>query len=88
MHDARRDTEPVLWNLHYIIFILISIYKQSMILLRTEVFTAVLRMASSEMIRRVALVRTDLSEEISASIIRVTRSGELGTTLAVKNGVF
>jgi hypothetical protein len=31
----------------------------------------------------VALVRTDVSEEPSASFIRVTRIGELGTTLAV-----
>jgi hypothetical protein len=35
------------------------------------------------MLCRVALVRTDASEELSASIIRVTRIGELGTTLAV-----
>jgi hypothetical protein len=35
------------------------------------------------MLRRVAVVRTDVSEELSASIIRVTRIGELGTTLAV-----
>jgi hypothetical protein len=34
------------------------------------------------MLRRVALVRTDVSEEPSASI-RVTRIGELGTTLAI-----
>jgi hypothetical protein len=34
-------------------------------------------MASSEMLRRVALVRTDLSEELSALIVRVTRIGEL-----------
>jgi hypothetical protein len=40
-------------------------------------------MASSGMLRRVALVRTDISEERSASIIRVTRIGELETTLAV-----
>jgi hypothetical protein len=38
---------------------------------------------SSEMLRRVALVRTDVSEELSASFIRVTRIGELGTTPAV-----
>jgi hypothetical protein len=35
------------------------------------------------MLRRVALVKTDVSEEINASFIRVTRIGELGTTLAV-----
>jgi hypothetical protein len=35
------------------------------------------------MLRRVALVRTDVSEKLSASIIRVTRIGELGKTLAV-----
>jgi hypothetical protein len=40
-------------------------------------------MASSGMFRRVALVRTDVSEELSASFIRVTGIGELGTTLAV-----
>jgi hypothetical protein len=40
-------------------------------------------MASSGMLRHVALVRTDVSEELTASFIRVTRIGELGTTLAV-----
>jgi hypothetical protein len=35
------------------------------------------------MLRRVALLRSDVSEERSVSIIRVTRIGELGTTLAV-----
>jgi hypothetical protein len=40
-------------------------------------------MASSGLLRRVALVRTDVSEELSASIIRMTTIGELGTTLAV-----
>jgi hypothetical protein len=35
------------------------------------------------MLRRVPLVRTDVSKELSASIIGVTRTGELGTTLAV-----
>jgi hypothetical protein len=39
-------------------------------------------MASSGKLRRVALVRTDVSEELSA-FIRATRIGELGTTLAV-----
>jgi hypothetical protein len=37
------------------------------------------------MLRRVSLVRTDVSEELSASIIMVTRVGELGTTLPVTN---
>jgi hypothetical protein len=40
------------------------------------------RMASSGMLRRVDLVRTDVSEELRASIIRVT-IGELERTLAV-----
>jgi hypothetical protein len=40
-------------------------------------------MASSWTLHRVALVRTDDSEELSASFITVTRMDELGTTLAV-----
>jgi hypothetical protein len=35
------------------------------------------------MLHRVALVRTAVSMELSAAFIRVTRIGELGTTLAV-----
>jgi hypothetical protein len=35
------------------------------------------------MLGRVALVRADVSEELSASFVRVTRIGELGTTLVV-----
>jgi hypothetical protein len=41
------------------------------------------RMASSVMLRRVDLVGTDVSLELSASIIRVKRICELGTTPAV-----
>jgi hypothetical protein len=37
------------------------------------------------MLHIVALVRTDVSEDRSAFIIRVTRIGELGATLAVTN---
>jgi hypothetical protein len=40
-------------------------------------------MASSGTLRRGALVRTEVAEELWASFIRVTRIGELGTTLAV-----
>jgi hypothetical protein len=40
-------------------------------------------MASSGMLRCLALVRTDIFEELSTSVIRVTRIGELGRTLAV-----
>jgi hypothetical protein len=49
------------------------------------------RMVSSGMLRRVALVRTAVSEESSASFIRVIRIGELGTTQAAtsnRNDVF
>jgi hypothetical protein len=42
-----------------------------------------LRMTSSGLLRHVALVRAKLSEDLSASIIRVTRIGELGKTLAL-----
>jgi hypothetical protein len=41
-----------------------------------------LRMPSSGMLRRVDLVRIDVSEEPSTSIITVTIIGEIGTTLA------
>jgi hypothetical protein len=40
-------------------------------------------MVSSGMLRHVALVRTNVSEELIASFIRVTRIGEVGTKLAV-----
>jgi hypothetical protein len=39
-------------------------------------------MMSSGMLRRVALVRTNVPEEPGASFIRVTRIGELGTSQA------
>jgi hypothetical protein len=39
------------------------------------------------MLRRVSLVRTDVSEEPGASFIRVTRIGVLGITLAVASVV-
>jgi hypothetical protein len=44
-------------------------------------------MASSGMLRRAALVRTEVSEELSASIIRVTRIVELGTLAVTSNGL-
>jgi hypothetical protein len=40
-------------------------------------------MVPSVMLRHVALVRADVSEEPSASFIMVTRIGELGRTQAV-----
>jgi hypothetical protein len=44
-------------------------------------------MVSSRMLHHVALVRTDVSEELNASFIRVTRIDELGTTLAVTSNL-
>jgi hypothetical protein len=64
---------------------------------RCEVFTAVpmknaafwehssYRKQSSGMLSRMALVRTDVLEELSASIIRVTRVGKLGTLAVTSN---
>jgi hypothetical protein len=40
-------------------------------------------MAPSGMLRRVALVRAEVSEEFSVSVIRVTIIGERGKALAV-----
>jgi hypothetical protein len=42
---------------------------------------------SSEMLRSVALVKTDVSEERSDSVIRVTRIREVGKTLAVTSNL-
>jgi hypothetical protein len=42
-------------------------------------------MVSYGMLRRVALVRTDVSEELIASIIWVTRIGELETLAVTSN---
>jgi hypothetical protein len=46
--------------------------------IRFEVFMAV----TMKMLRLAVLVRTDVSEEFSTSVIRVTRIGELGRKLA------
>jgi hypothetical protein len=48
-----------------------------------SVIELVNRMASSGMLRRVARIRTDVSEELRASFIRVTRISEPGTRLAL-----
>jgi hypothetical protein len=42
-------------------------------------------MVSSAMLRRVPLVRTDVSEELSAPFIRVTRIGEVRTLAVTSN---
>jgi hypothetical protein len=54
---------------------------------RFEVFAAV-TMPCSGMFRRLALVRTDVSEEVSPSIIRVTTIGELGTLAVTRVGCY
>jgi hypothetical protein len=53
-------------------------------LVRAEVLNTILRiMVSCGMLRCVVLLTTEVSEELSASFIRVIKIGELGTTLAV-----
>jgi hypothetical protein len=42
-------------------------------------------MSSSGMLRRVTLVRTDVSEDYIVFIVRVTRSGEIGYLIATSN---
>jgi hypothetical protein len=42
-------------------------------------------MASSRMLRRVVLDGIEVSEELTASIVRVTRIGELGTLAVTSN---
>jgi hypothetical protein len=44
-------------------------------------------MPSSGALRGVALVGTDVSEELSTSIVKVKRIDKLGTTLAVTSNV-
>jgi hypothetical protein len=44
-------------------------------------------MVSSGLLRRVALVRTDVSEEPGSSFIMVTKIGELGTTQAATSNL-
>jgi hypothetical protein len=44
-------------------------------------------MLSSGMLRHVALVVTDVSKELSASFIKVTRISELRTTLVASYGL-
>jgi hypothetical protein len=58
------------------LFLLISLFLRSYAKLKRRQFR---RIPSSGILRRVALVRIDVSEEHSASIIRVTRSCELET---------
>jgi hypothetical protein len=50
-----------------------------------EELNTVRRMPSSGMLRSVSLERIDVSQELSASIIRVTRIGEIGTLAVTSN---
>jgi hypothetical protein len=56
-----------------------SVCRNQVKYVRFEVFAV----PSSGMLHHVDLVTTNVSDELSASIIRVTRIGKLGTTLAV-----
>jgi hypothetical protein len=69
----------VAWNvLHYTLYSVCLSYP-------TIYIVPYRRIVSSGMLRHVTLARTYVSEELSASFIRVTRIGELGTTLALSS---
>jgi hypothetical protein len=53
------------------VFMLEALHKRHVCIYSKELS----KMASSGILRRVALARTDVSEELSASFIRVTRFG-------------
>jgi hypothetical protein len=59
-----------------------SVNYSPLLIIRSPEHSNVWRMASSWMLRCVALTRTGVSDELSASFIRVIRIDELGTTLA------
>jgi hypothetical protein len=75
MANHLRCHHELFLSLNEIFFFVILFYLQSVPVQR--------RMVSPGMLRRVALLRTEVSEELSASFIRMTRIGEVGTTLAV-----
>jgi hypothetical protein len=82
-----KQTEPLPWCECRLLYILRAAVAQVTPLCsqirRSVKYVTNSRMASSGMLRRVVLVRTYVSEELGASFIRMTRFGELGTTLAV-----
>jgi hypothetical protein len=59
-----------------------SQWRRNVFRVRYELYSS-WRMASSGMLRRVTRLRTDVSGELSDFFIRLTRIGELVTTLAV-----
>jgi hypothetical protein len=60
----------------------ITFLRRVVLYVRFEIFTAVTQKNGVFWdVRRVALVRTDVSEERNTSFIKVARIGELGTTL-------
>jgi hypothetical protein len=59
--------------------------KIMLILVSGSHFFHPMKMPSSRMLRRVVLVRTDVSEERAASTIRITRISERRTALAVSS---
>jgi hypothetical protein len=82
---AARCHIPEGWILRmtYVCFHITSSSGNDILTVNVNMTSRIRRMVSSGMLCRVALVITDVSEELSASFIRVARIGELGTTLAV-----
>jgi hypothetical protein len=75
------DNDEELHSATCYILIYINYFQINVLLTKVKLW----RMLSSGMLRRVALARTDVSRELCASIIRVTRIGELGTLDVTSN---
>jgi hypothetical protein len=63
----------------------VSSLQYLLFVIKNQSYLAIIKNGFSGMLRRLAPVRTGVSEELSASIIRVRRIDELGTLVVTSN---